>query len=167
VLSRDGTIEHREYLCSEDTDPREEFSSTLLAVLGSAGTIFIYTTYETRILRELAESLPPYSDQLRATLGRFKDLHALIKRYVYHREFHGSFSLKSVLPALVPSMRYDDLAIQEGSLASLEFLRMLAPDTPEKEREKIRESLLEYCAIDTMGMVKIREKLLIFSNPPS
>jgi hypothetical protein len=160
VLSSDGTIEHREYLCSEDTDPREEFSSTLLEVLGSAGAIFVYTTYETRILRELAESLPQYGDQLLATLDRFKDLHALIKRYVYHREFHGSLSLKSVLPALVPSMRYDGLAIQEGSLASLEFLRMLVPETPEEEREKIRKGLLEYCGNDTMGMVKIREELL-------
>lgn len=160
VLSRDGTIEHREYLCNEDNDPREEFSSTLLEVLGSGGTIFVYTTYETRILRELAESLPQYSDQLGATLDRFKDLHALIKTYVYHPEFHGSFSLKSVLPALVPSMGYDDLAIQEGSLASLEFLRMLAPETPEEERKNIRESLLEYCGNDTMGMVKIREELL-------
>jgi hypothetical protein len=160
VLSKDGTIEHREYLCNEDKDPRDEFSSTLLKILGSAGTIFIYTTYETRILRELAESLPQYSDQLRATLDRFKDLYALIKRYVYHRQFHGSFSIKSVFPALVPSMGYDDLAIQEGSMASLEFLRMVALETPEKEREKIRESLLEYCGNDTLGMVKIREELL-------
>lgn len=167
ILSKDGTIEHREYLCNQDYDPREEFASTLLEVLGSAGAIFVYSTYETRILLELAESQPQYGDQLLATLDRFEDLHALIKRYVYHPEFHGSFSLKSVLPALVPSMSYDDLAIQEGSLASLEFLRMLAPETPEEERRKIRESLLEYCGNDTMGMVKIREKLLIFSKRPS
>lgn len=160
VLSKDGTIEHRQYLCTEDKDPREEFTGTLLEVLGPAGTIFVYTTYETRILRELAESVPKYCDRLRATLDRFKDLHAMIKKYVYHRDFHGSFSLKAVLPALVPSMRYDNLAIQEGSLASLAFLRTLAPETPEKDRKKIRESLLEYCRCDTMAMVEIREELL-------
>jgi predicted RecB family nuclease len=160
ILSKDGTVDHREYLCNQDQDPREEFAGTLLEVLDSAGTIFVYTTYEKRILRELAALLPQYGHPLRATLERFKDLHAMIRRHVYYREFHGSFSLKAVLPALAPSMGYDGLAIQEGSLASLEFLRMLSPKTPEGERQKIRENLLAYCGNDTMGMVKIREELL-------
>ena len=44
-LYEDGTLEHREYLCDEDKDPREEFTSTLTDALGENGTIFIYTTY--------------------------------------------------------------------------------------------------------------------------
>jgi len=110
----------------------------------------------------LAELLPQYHAELLAVLDRFKDLHALVKKHVYYPEFHGSFSLKSVLPALVPSMGYDELAIQDGNLASIEYLRMLHPDTPGEEREKIKESLLEYCGNDTLGMVKIREELLKF-----
>ena len=160
ILSKDGTIEHREYLCQEDKDPREEFAGTLLETLGHKGSIFVYTNYEKRVIEELAEFFPQYRNELLTLLDRLKDLHALVKKHVYHPEFHGSFSLKSVLPALVPSMGYDKLAIQDGNLASIEYLRMLDSDTVTAEREKIKESLLEYCGNDTLGMVKIREELL-------
>jgi predicted RecB family nuclease len=162
ILSKNGTIEHREYLCEADKDPREEFAGTLLEALRKRGTIFVYTNYEKRIIEGLAEIFPQYHAELLAVLDRFKDLHALVKKHVYYPEFHGSFSLKSVLPVLVPSMTYDDLAIQDGNLASIEYLRMLHPDIPGEEREKIKESLLEYCGNDTLGMVKIREELLKF-----
>jgi hypothetical protein len=57
-------------------------------------------------------------------------------------------------------MKYESLAIQEGSMASLEYLRMLDPSTPSEERERIRKDLLAYCGHDTLGMVAIREELL-------
>jgi len=93
-------------------------------------------------------------------VNRLKDLHVAVKNYYYHPEFHGSFSLKSVLPAVVPSMAYENLEIQEGQMASLEYLRMIDPETPPEDKEKIRKDLLTYCAHDTMAMVKIREELL-------
>jgi hypothetical protein len=83
----------------------------------------------------------------------------VVKNHYYHHEFHGSFSLKAVLPAVVPSMAYDKLEIQEGQMASLEYLRMIDRETPPEEKEKIKNNLLEYCAQDTMAMVKIREEL--------
>ena len=56
-------------------------------------------------------------------------------------------------------MKYERLAIQEGSMASLEYLCM-DPSTSPKERERIKEDLLAYCGHDTTGMVKIRKELL-------
>jgi len=166
LLHADGTLEHREYLCAENKDSREEFTRTLLEALGEKGSIFIYTTYEKDLIISLAEALPLYRERLLPLLDRFKDLHALIRRYFYHPQFHGSFSLKDVLPALVPSMKYGRLAIQEGSMASLQYLRMLDPATPSEEREKIKKDLLTYCGHDTLGMVRIREELLKRVCPP-
>lgn len=160
ILLGDGTLKHGAYLCDEDKDPRKEFARTLLEALGERGTIFTYTTYENRVINELAEHLPQYRDQLLLTLNRFKDLQALIKRYFYHPGFYGSFSLKSVLPALVANMNYGDLAIQEGSQASFEYLRMIDSSTPHKEKEEIKKALLAYSSHDTIAMVKIREELL-------
>jgi len=160
ILFEDGTLKHRGYLCDEDKDPREEFASTLLETLGERGTIFTYTTYENRVIRELVDHLPQYRDQLLLSLDRFKDLQALIKRYFYHPGFYGSFSLKSVLPALAADMNYGDLAIQEGSQASFEYLRMIDPSTPQREKGEIKTSLLAYSTYDTLAMVKIREELL-------
>jgi hypothetical protein len=57
-------------------------------------------------------------------------------------------------------MSYEKLSIQEGSLASLEYMRMVDPATPAGEKERIRKDLLEYCGVDTLGMVMIRKELL-------
>jgi len=65
-----------------------------------------------------------------------------------------------VLPAVVPEMEYDGMAIQEGQMASLQYLRMIDPATTPEEKEKIKKDLLTYCAQDTLAMVRIREELL-------
>lgn len=160
ILYEDGTIEHREYLCEEDKDPREEFTLSLLDVLGSNGSIVTYTNYEEIIIKDLAKEVPEYQDQLHALLARIKDLHKTISKNYYHPGFHGSFSLKSVLPALIPEMNYQNLEIQEGQMAGLEYLRMIDPSTPNEGKEKIKKNLLAYCGHDTLAMLKIREQLL-------
>jgi hypothetical protein len=160
ILYEDGKLAHREYLCDEDKDPREEFTQTLLDALGIEGSIVIYTSYETGVLNSIIEHFPHYTDELWAIIDRFKDLHAIIKNNYYHPKFYGSFSLKYVLPALVPEMSYDKLSIQDGMQASLEYLRMIDPDTPEDEKARLRTDLLTYCGQDTKAMIKIRDELL-------
>ena len=160
ILSEDGTIDHRQYLCEEDKDPREEFILSLLDILGSRGSIFTFTNYEEGVLRSLADGFSEYRERLFALLLRIKDLHKIISRHYYHPGFHGSFSLKAVLPAIVAEMSYERLAIQEGQLASLEYLRMIDPETSSHEKEKIKRNLLTYCGHDTLAMLKIREHLL-------
>ena len=160
ILDANGTLEHKEYLSDDDKDPREFFVRTLLDALGKKGTIYIYTPYEKGIITRLAEHFPQYRDDLLLILNRFKDLCAIIRNYFYHPGFHGSYSLKSVLPVLVPNMDYAKLAIQEGSQASFEFLHTLDPSTSPDEKQRIKKELLEYCGYDTLGMVKIRGKLL-------
>lgn len=160
ILYEDGTIHHREYLCDEDKDPREEFTLSLLDALGVGGSIVTYTSYEEGIIKALAEEFSEHREKVLALLTRIKDLHKIVSRYYYHPGFHGSFSLKSVLPAIVPDMSYGNLAIQEGQLAGLEYLRMIDPATSSDEKEKIRNDLLIYCGQDTFAMLKIREELL-------
>jgi predicted RecB family nuclease len=160
ILNEDGKLEHREYLCNEDKDPREEFTQTLLDALGTEGSIVIYTSYETGVLNSIIEHFPQYADKLQAIIDRFVDLYAIIRNNYYHPKFYGSFSLKYVLPALLPEMSYDKLSIQDGMQASLEYLRMIHPDTPEDEKTTIRDDLLTYCGQDTLAMVKIRDELL-------
>jgi predicted RecB family nuclease len=159
-LHKSGKLEHREYLCSEDKDPREELTVKLLDALGKKGSIHMYTGFEKDVIKGLAKDLPKCGGQLLATLDRLVDLHKIIKNNYYHPEFHGSFSLKSVLPAIIPEMSYGNLGIQEGQEAGIEYMRMLDPSTPAGEKEKIRSDLLKYCGHDTLAMVKIREKLL-------
>ncbi|MBN1105815.1 MAG: hypothetical protein JXL84_20570 [Deltaproteobacteria bacterium] len=81
---------------------------------------------------------------------------AICKRY-YHPGFHGSFSVKSVLPALFPEMGYENLAIQDGQQAGLEYAKILDPSTPPEKRERIRGDILRYCGHDTLAQESIRE----------
>ena len=66
-----------------------------------------------------------------------------------------------MLPALVPELGYDDLAISQGDVASLYLSRLLfRPELiPEAERPTLRRNLLEYCKRDTWATVKLVEKL--------
>ncbi|PCI27252.1 MAG: phosphomethylpyrimidine kinase, partial [SAR324 cluster bacterium] len=72
----------------------------------------------------------------------------------------GSYSIKYVLPSLVPEMEkaYKNLnGIQNGGDAMNAFPK-LSSMNPE-EKEETRRALLEYCKLDTLAMVKVLEKL--------
>ncbi len=155
----DGTVTHSEFLCREARDPREEFVVTLLQSLGQQGSICVYSSYERAILEQLAESFPSLSGDLRAVMGRLWDLYQVVKDQYYHPAFEGSYSIKSVLPAVVPSLGYDDLVVQEGSSAAHEYHRMVFEETDWVEKERIAESLLRYCARDTQAMLELRRAL--------
>lgn len=122
--------------------------------------VAVHTTYEKGIITRLAEHFPRFRNDLLLIPKRFKDLCAIIRNNFYHPGFHGSFSLKSVLPKLVFDMDYEKLAIQEGNQASFEFLRMIDSSTTPEEKQRVKQELLEYCGYDTLAMVKTRDKLL-------
>jgi hypothetical protein len=73
-------------------------------------------------------------------------------------EMKGSYSIKKVLPALVPELSYQDLEIQEGGAASNTFAQMVQ-GLFKGDEVQTRKDLLEYCKLDTWAMVKILEKL--------
>ena len=60
---------------------------------------------------------------------------------------------------LVPDAGYHDLAIREGTQASLAFAQISALDMGEKDKERLREALLSYCQRDTEAMVRIFDAL--------
>jgi hypothetical protein len=70
----------------------------------------------------------------------------------------GSYSIKEVLPALVPDLSYDDLEISDGGMAMDAYLAMRRAADP-AQVERTRTALLKYCKRDTEAMVKILEKL--------
>ena len=79
------------------------------------------------------------------------------KRY-YTKGMRGSFSLKSVLPALVPELSYKAMEISSGGEAMNTYAVLHLLDDKDKVTQ-IRENLLECRKLDTLGMVKLLEKL--------
>lgn len=155
----DGLVAHTQFLCRDARDPREEFVVTLLESLGRQGSICVYSSYERTILEKLAESFPSLRRELKSVIERLWDLYQVVKDHYYHPAFEGSYSIKSVLPAVVPSLGYHDLVVQDGGSAAHEYYRMMFEETDWVEKERIAESLSNYCARDTQAMLELRRAL--------
>ncbi len=90
-----------------------------------------------------------------------KDLMILFqKKWYITPSMQGSYSIKYVLPALVPEFEkaYKELdGVQNGRQAMNAFANLGKID--KEEKQKMRTSLLEYCKLDTLAMVKILRTL--------
>jgi hypothetical protein len=111
--------EHHEHLATDASDPRREFISSLCHALGESGSIVVYSSFESQRLSNLAAWLPEYAERINAIQARLFDLLPVVREHVYHPAFAGSYSIKSVLPALVPEMTYDGMEVANGQDAGL------------------------------------------------
>ena len=155
-----SSIEHREYLAEPTEDPRIGFIEQLIQDCGTSGDILVYNIgFERGKLNDLKELFPGYSNELGGIIDRLKDLMIPFQqRWYYTPQMRGSYSIKAVLPALVPGLSYNDLEIKEGGSASNTFLSMVN-GTFEGDLQETRKQLLEYCKMDTFAMVKILEAI--------
>ncbi len=157
-----GKLIHKEYLAETNgIDPRINFIEQLIADCGNKGDILVYNIgFERGKLNELAEVFPQYSLSIEKITERMKDLMLPFqKRWYYTPQMKGSYSIKKVLPALVPELSYDNLNISEGGTASNTFAAMVSGNF-EGNIEQTRKDLLAYCKLDTFAMVKILERLM-------
>ena len=147
---------HLSFLAEAGGDPREEFSNTLLRSIRPEGDILVYNrSFEARIIKELARDLPHHASALRGLLPRLKDLALPFARHWYlDPAMNGRHSIKSVLPVLVPELRYTDLEIGSGDLASLSFAQLMAGRYT-GDIQQLRNALEAYCTLDTLAMVRV------------
>ena len=151
-----ATPEHLEFLATDTNDPRSAFVSALCSALGDRGSIVVYSQqFESQRLLDLAAWLPEFSSRITKIQRRLWDLLPVIRNHVYHPAFAGSYSLKSVLPALVPEMTYEGMEVADGQAAGLAWESLVRGGLSDHERRTVRTGLLNYCRQDTLGMVKI------------
>jgi hypothetical protein len=81
--------------------------------------------------------------------------------YYLHPDFHGSASIKQVLPVLVAdlSVNYEDLTVSGGDEAMMSWLEIMRGSLAQREIDQTRLDMLRYCELDTLAMVKIWEVL--------
>ena len=157
----DGELEHHEYLAPTGYDGREKIAANLCHQIPDDACILTYNmSFEKGIVKDLAAMFPDLSAKLNRIAAHMKDLIVPFRRKDYYtREMKGSYSIKYILPALVPELSYNDLDVSHGGDAVLSYQKLSAVDTDEAEAARIRRGLLEYCKLDTLAMVKILEKL--------
>jgi hypothetical protein len=169
----DSSVDHFEYLAPTpgsdggDADAplhdiRIDFLRHLLLDIGTSGSILVYSSYERSRLRDMIASFPEHQGDIEAVIARLVDLaEPFRKKHYYHHDMQGSYSIKYVLPALVPELRhaYTDLDIGRGDVASNTFLSMITGSF-KGDIAATRRHLLVYCQLDTWAMVKLLSKLI-------
>ena len=163
-IEREGEeLKHKEFLAESGVDPRRSIAEALCRDIPAGACVTAYNKrFECSRLHELAGTFPDLAEHLLAIEGNIADLlDPFQKGWYYRREIGGSFSIKSVLPAICPNdpeLDYHELeGVHNGTEAMSVFpeIRYMPPE----EAEKARRNLLAYCRLDTLAMVKVWEEL--------
>ncbi len=157
TLTADGKCTPSAFLELYGNDPSEPFAKALLAACGDHGPVYVYNAgFETARIKELADRFPDLSASLLAINLRVVDLLPVARERYYHPSQQGSWSIKKVLPAVVPELRYDALeGVQDGGMAMNAFKEAIHPATTAERKSQIEQQLLAYCQLDTYAMVRL------------
>jgi predicted RecB family nuclease len=151
-------VVQREFLDLSGAAPMRRAAETLIEALGTEGPVIVYTSYEKRVLRSLAERYADLAGPLEAIVERLVDLHPIAKTHYYHPDMHGSWSIKAILPTIDAGIDYSRLdEVRDGEAAQSAYLEAIHEETPAERREALREALLAYCRLDTLALVKLVE----------
>ncbi|MDO8803474.1 MAG: DUF2779 domain-containing protein [Elusimicrobiota bacterium] len=150
-------VKHFEYLADATKDPRTDIINFLLENIGPKGTPLAYNaSFEKMVIKGLADFSAKNRKDLEKLVARFIDLAAPFRaRAVFLPEFEGSYSIKAVLPALIPDMSYDGMPVANGEDAQNAYKALLSGTLTPAETEALRKDLIAYCRQDTLAMVKV------------
>jgi len=160
ILDDENQLTHHEFLAEPGSDPRALLAQTLAEVLEPSGTVIAYNApFEKSVIARLSPFSPLLDAWRDAMEDSFLDLMEPFKSGAYYtKAMKGRHSMKTVLPALVPELRYEGMEVSHGGEAVEAYIALfIEPEHP--NRQEIETSLLEYCRLDTLGMVKIWEVL--------
>lgn len=164
IENEGGELKHKEFLAESGTDPRRVLAEQLCSDIPMGVCVTAYNkAFECTRIKELAEMFPDLAEHLLNIKDNIVDLLVPFQSgYYYNRAMGGSFSIKSVLPAIFPndpSLDYHNLEdVHNGSEAMTIFpqIQFMEPD----EQKKTRHNLLKYCELDTYAMVKVWEEFI-------
>ena len=161
VEDTDGSLDHREFLSLDGRDPRRSCAEALISHISPTGAVITYNaSFERSCISRLASIFPDLEAQLTSIASRIVDLLPVARDNWYHRDQHGSWSIKAVLPTISASGDYNSLAVSDGSAAQIAYLEAIAPGVTADRRAEIHQSLRDYCAKDTYAMVEVLRHLV-------
>lgn len=157
TLSKIGDLGHAEFLDLSGNNPSKAFAEAVVASCGEQGPIYVYNAkFEAGRLRELSTQFALLRRALDLIIARLVDLLPIAEQFYYHPSQNGSWSIKAVLPAIVPTLSYENLlGVKDGGMAMDAYSEAINPNTSQDCREKIAQELLAYCKLDTYAMVRL------------
>ncbi|MFK2818998.1 DUF2779 domain-containing protein [Flavobacteriaceae sp. LMIT009] len=159
TLTEDNTLTHFEYLLDAMQMPIEMLQA-MQDFTGNTGSfISWHASFEIGRNKDLIEWLPQFVNYLTYINEHTFDLETIFKKDYIDYRFHGSSSIKKVLPVLCPDISYSDLDVNNGTMALDTWGRMVLDPNFNEDIEATRKNLLDYCELDTFAMVKIYKVL--------
>jgi len=152
-------VTHAEFISIGVDDPVPALLEHLCAHIGESGTVIVWNkAFEMAMNREMAKLCPRHALFLEELNARIYDLGDMVNQgYYLHPGFKGSWSIKKVLPVMVPDLSYDRDAIDRGDQASVAWCNLCFGLLCEEEKAQLTQELLQYCELDTLAMVRIFE----------
>lgn len=159
TLTKEGTLTHFEYLLDGMKMPIDMLKE-MQDFTGSTGTfVSWHASFEIGRNKDLIKWLPQFTKYLTYINEHTFDLETIFKKDYIDYRFHGSSSIKKVLPVLCPDISYSNLDVNNGTMALDTWGRMILDSNFNEDIEVTRKNLLDYCELDTLAMVKIYEVL--------
>lgn len=165
IQQKGALLQHLEFLAQPSVDHRKELLVQLLNDIPEDACILAYNSnFEIQVLNNLALQFPEFKSGIDIRIANMRDLaDPFRKRDIYSWKMKGSYSLKTVLPVLIPELNYAGLEISDGGMAMEAYFAMCQSDDP-VEKERTRKALHEYCKLDTLAMVRILDRLYEISE---
>ena len=161
-----NNLQHQEFLAPAGIDPRRMLAEKLVQDIPKNVCVIAYNMmFEKMVIKNLSQIFPDLEEHLLNIHDNMVDLMIPFKmRWVYNNKMDGSYSIKYVLPALFPndeSLDYTKLDLIHNGEEAMTMYANLS-NYEKEEQDNIRNSLLKYCELDTLAMVKIYDKLISF-----
>jgi hypothetical protein len=160
-LMPDDSLEHESFLDLSGADRTAAFADSLIKECGLQGPVFVYNAgFERGRMKELGMRYRRYQAALAQLAERVVDLLPIVEAHYYHPSQEGSWSIKKVLPAMVPDLRYDQLeGVRDGGAAMEAYLEATSPTTDAERKSEIERLLLAFCGLDNYAMLRLWQVL--------
>lgn len=157
---------HFEFIGDGESYPEREAARALCDCIKENHCVLMYSDYEKVCIERLIQRLPQFKDKLAPVIDNLVDLEKPFSaKLLVNRAMEGKSSLKKVLPALYPNcpeLDYSRMAIKNGQQAESVYARLTRMS--EEEKTQAMRDLKEYCALDTLAMIKLWEKLEFYAE---
>lgn len=162
ILSPEGELEHHDWLARGPEDSRVAMAQALVAAMENTDVVVAYDMKVTKkCLEAVASAAPEQARQIQGISSRLRNLLPIVRDHVYHPDFRGSFSLDSVVPALLPEFGNGAGEVEEGYTHGFILHQLLFLGKPEAsaQREAIRQSLKRRGSLNSLALLRLKERL--------
>ena len=153
------------FLKFKDQDIERQFIESLLKAVGENGTVFVHQAgFEKKILNNLKEkdNCKNLVDKIDKLINRVEDTYVIAKKNFYSPPMNGEYGIKSIIKAISDSgISYEEKGnIAGGDEAQLAWFIYTDSKTSNKDKEKQKELLIDYCSKDTLAVYYLVKYLM-------